>query len=440
MPGSSILVRCVSGVAASISVLFAGYEVQAGGFGLREQSSYYQGSAFAGYATSGGEGLASMYWNPAAVNFTPGLAVEQNFSYIAPHASIDVFSASNAFGTNLGNLGVGDIADNGLVPTGYASYGWDRFVIGLSLNSPYGLVTDAQCNWSGAFYGCKSSIFDVNGQVSLAYKVNEWLALGASVNVNYIHAHLDNAQILGVTQQGPLVGSAQVVGDSLGLGFGLGAVFTFAPGTTLGIGYRSAVDQTLNGNLNLLLLNNQIGQRDARADLTLPDQVSASFRSQLDSRWTLLATAEWTNWSSVQQLAVISQGALASLQELHWNDGWFFSVGAEYRWDPKLALRAGIAYELTPVPDETRSPRLPDTNRTWFSVGATYWFTPQFSADLGYSFILGENSPINQLQLAPGNLTRGNLIAEVNDGYVHIISAGLRYRFDTTPTQPLFTK
>ncbi|MGQ3670934.1 OmpP1/FadL family transporter [Xanthobacter sp. TB0136] len=432
MPSSSIFARRVGGIAASLTVLFAGHTAQAGGFNLREQSSYYQGTSYAGYATSGGAGLASMYWNPAAVNFTPGLSVEQNFSLVMPHASIDVYRATNAFGSNLGNLGVGNITKSGLLPSGYAAYGWDNMVMGLSLNSPYGLVTKANCNWAGAYYGCKSSIFDVNGQVSLAYKVNDWLVLGGSVNINYFHAHLDNAQILGVSAAGPTIGSAQVIGDSLGVGFGLGAVFTLAPGTTVGVGYRSAVKQSLDGDLNLLFMNNQFAQRSARADITLPDQISASFRSQLDEKWTVLGSLEWTNWSVLKQLEIMSEGKPASLLDLEWKDGWFFSAGVEYLWDANLALRAGVAYELTPVPDKTRSPRMPDTNRTWFSAGATYWFSPQFSADLGYSFILGEKSPIDQYQLAPGNMSRGNLIGEVNNGYVHIVSAGLRYRFDSS--------
>ncbi|MBP32294.1 MAG: aromatic hydrocarbon degradation protein, partial [Methylobacterium sp.] len=38
-------------------------EVQAGAFGLREQSTQAQGLAFAG-AASGSGGVSSMFWNP----------------------------------------------------------------------------------------------------------------------------------------------------------------------------------------------------------------------------------------------------------------------------------------------------------------------------------------------------------------------------------------
>lgn len=434
-------VRAGPVLAVPVIAMAAG-DAQAGGFGLREQSSYYQGTAFAGDA-AGGEGLASMFWNPAALSFTPGLSVEQNITYIAPHASIDVFSAGAPItGASLGNLGVSDIVDNGTLPTGYISYAWDKWAVGLGITSPYGLVTDATCNWSGRYYGCYNRIFDVNVQGSVAYRVTDWLTLGAGMSVNYIEAKLTGAQVLGVIPALPPIvvsGYSQVEGEDYGFGFNLGALFTLAPGTTIGIGYRSFIDQTITGQLGLSGRGQVIPPLSASAPLTLPDQVTASFRSQIDPRWTLLGTVEWTNWSTVQQLVVTSPAGQSTL-DLKWNDGWFFSGGVEYRWDPKLALRAGIAYELSPVPDETRSPRLPDTNRLWLSGGFTYNFTPQFAMDFAYSHIFGETSPITLLPTDPANALRGSLIGQVSDGYVDIVSVALRYKFGATTEAALITK
>jgi len=46
-----------------------------------------------------------MFWNPAAVSFLPGMQMEGNVSYIAPHASIDVISARSALGTESRHAG-----------------------------------------------------------------------------------------------------------------------------------------------------------------------------------------------------------------------------------------------------------------------------------------------------------------------------------------------
>jgi long-chain fatty acid transport protein len=64
------------------------------------------------------------------------------------------------------------------------------------------------------------------------------------------------------------------------------------------------------------------------------------------------------------------------------------SLGANYKYDDKLTLRGGIAYDQTPVnSDELRHPALPDGDRNQFSVGANYKLTPNSSIDLAYSFL-----------------------------------------------------
>ena len=63
----SLLLAC-SGVGA---LLAATVDANAGGFALREQSAYGQGSSFAGVAAGGS--LSSMFWNPATMTQVPGI-------------------------------------------------------------------------------------------------------------------------------------------------------------------------------------------------------------------------------------------------------------------------------------------------------------------------------------------------------------------------------
>ncbi len=73
-------------LAATAMILGAG-QVQAGAFGLREQSTQAQGLAFAG-AASGSGGVSSMFWNPATITMNPGFVAEQNFTYIGLSSEI----------------------------------------------------------------------------------------------------------------------------------------------------------------------------------------------------------------------------------------------------------------------------------------------------------------------------------------------------------------
>ena len=77
----SALLAC-SGIGA---LLAATVDANAGGFALREQSAYGQGSSFAGIAAGGA--LSSMFWNPAIITQFNGKTIEQDATGILPHAS-----------------------------------------------------------------------------------------------------------------------------------------------------------------------------------------------------------------------------------------------------------------------------------------------------------------------------------------------------------------
>jgi len=56
-----------------------------------------------------------------------------------------------------------------------------------------------------------------------------------------------------------------------------------------------------------------------------------------------------------------------------WRDTWRLAFGVTRRINENLQLRAGYAWDQTAVDDErTRSPRLPDSTRHWFSLGSRH--------------------------------------------------------------------
>src|SRR5262249_59440800 len=88
--------RCVRSVKAALcissaaAVLSLASPVLAGGFEIREQSSYFQGTSFAG-AAAGGQSLSSIFWNPAASAYVGyGLTTDSNLSVIFARSNIDV--------------------------------------------------------------------------------------------------------------------------------------------------------------------------------------------------------------------------------------------------------------------------------------------------------------------------------------------------------------
>ena len=51
-------------------------------------------------------------------------------------------------------------------------------------------------------------------------------------------------------------------------------------------------------------------------------------------------------------------------------------------------IRAGIARDESPVPNVVlRTPRVPDSDRTWLTLGASYAYSKSYSVDIGYAHL-----------------------------------------------------
>jgi len=178
---------------------------------------------------------------------------------------------------------------------------------------------------------------------------------------------------------------------------------------------------------------------DATAGLVLPEQITFSFRQALAPRWAVLGTVEWQNWSRLGDVSALGSGCgstgVCEVLNLNFRDGWFFSLGAEYAWSPTLLLRGGVAYEISPIQDSTRSILLPDSNRVWLSFGASYRYSEHIIIDFAYSHIFFEDAPyciaanVGSTHCNAGTSPGPILLRGDSDSSVDIVSVGLRYRF-----------
>ena len=128
--------------------------------------------------------------------------------------------------------------------------------------------------------------------------------------------------------------------------------------------------------------------------------------------------------------------------------------GAEYDLSDRWTIRAGVAYEDSPITAENRTPRLPDNDRVWASLGATYKWSERLSFDIAYTHIFVRDSKIN-IGEGRDDLVRAAIpgvgaavplpfVADA-ESKVDIISAALKYRWDTpvapaVPVAPIVRK
>jgi long-chain fatty acid transport protein len=442
--GLKALLMACSGVAAFIA---ATADANAGGFALREQSSWGQGSSFAGVAAGGA--LSAMYWNPATITQIPGLQSESVITGILPSSNHSVTAGTFA-GAPFNFPAAPDSGMDALVPASY--YSWQltpQLWVGLSINAPFGLSVRFPDVWAGRTYAEDTVLKTYNGVPTIAYQVNNWLAVGVGVQIEYAKADLASGLPANAAGTPPGLGNLlSIEGNGWGFGFTAGATLTPTPTTTIGIGYRSAINQKINGTLSLPpggIFTPAFGSTPGSVSTTLnlPDIVTIGLRQRLTPQWTGLATFEWTNWSRIGTSSIVQDsGANATVLgnpvrlPFQYSDGWFGSVGAEYQWNERLALRSGVGFEKSPITDDVRTPRLPDNDRLWLSIGGSYKWSEKIRLDAAYTHIFVKDAPIN-ITAASGNPWFASGVSYVGsaDSHIDIISVAMTYRFDT-PAAP----
>jgi long-chain fatty acid transport protein len=359
---------------AMAAFLASSSAVVAGGFAIREQSTIGQGLSFAGVAAGSG-GLSSLFWNPAISSEYNefGFISENNAALILPYAK--------------SSLGSGNIGEWAIVPAGYFSYALtDQITIASSLNAPVGLTTDGRDGWAGNSRGDKSAVKTYNFNPTMSYKVNDMLSFGVGAQIEYMQVDLTSR----LPGSGALL--MESVGDSLAVGFTAGILFEPTDTTDIGIGFRSSVAHTLKGD-GMTAAPLPVFAGDIRAKFSSPELVTVGIRQEVTDQLSLMAGVEWANWSRFKELRI--EGPVAPLVENYaWKDSWYFSLGAEYAYNDALTLRSGVAYEKSPVPDATRSVRAPDNDRYWLSLGASYKFADNMTANLAYSHVFMDDGDV----------------------------------------------
>lgn len=421
----------------------------AAGYELREQSAVGQGTSFAGISARNDDPSA-MFFNPAAMSGLRGVQGAIVGSGVFPTVEATSGSATRNAGLGgsriNGTLG-GDIGLDAFVPAAYTTVEFaPDWRFGLAITSPWGLVTKSPADSIARYHALTSSLRTINITPAVSWQVLPNLSLGAGLQVQYASARLSSALDfggIGAAQRipgfvpGTRDGRSTAEGTDTAVGFQLGAQWEPLAGTRLGLAFRSAIFHELRGDATFesvpfpLSLSPSFANTRGTAKLVTPETVTLGLTQRIDDRWTLLGGLEWTNWSRFRELIVnFESGRPPSVTEENWRDSIFASIGAEYRWSQDLMLRAGFAYDQTPVRNADRTPRIPDNDRYWLSLGASYQIHRNITLSAAYTHIFTSDASVNLQDPGPRNtnLLRGNLNSTY-EGSVDIVTAQLRFAF-----------
>lgn len=410
---------------AFATILLASSSAYSAGFLLREQSVAGMGNAFAG-ATAGAEDGTYAFYNPAGIIRQVGTQASISATAIIGDAKgYDAHGPNGSYDRQMDH-----IVDKSVLPSAVFTHALNsRMSVGLSLSAPFGLVTDYTRDWAGANHGTLSDLTTYDITPMAAYRATCNLTLGAGVVVQYVDATLKNGVLHNMGL--PFSTNSKMSGDDTDVGYILGALYEYSPRTRFGVSYRSEVKHKLKGKIRfdqqMQLPGLNLVNQDISAELKTPALLTFGAYHDLNTKWSVMAEIQKTYWSSFDQLVIKGDNGLTTITDENWKNVWFYSIGTSYRVNNQLKLRFGMAYDNTPVNDYTRTPRIPDSDRIWFSTGFEYKLNDDLVFNAGYSYIRAEKNEVN-LKGVGNDASRGDLSAKYK-GNIHLFGLGFNYRF-----------
>ncbi len=381
MKKGSVLAACVTTAVVGTATMSFG-----AGFKIAEQGAkaMAMGNAFAALA----DDASALAYNPAGIAFQKGSQLQiGSTTILVPQTE---FNGT----TKLSSTQVSEKANRDIfiAPTVYATTSMESVPLsfGLGINSFHPLAKrwDASSEFRDSII--EISIKPINFQPTMAYRLDDWnLAVAGGLDITYAQVSL---QKMAYTQLPPSLGGSYAElgtlgADATGVGYGYNFGLQWKPFSNLSFGaaYRSEIKLDLEGDATYLATtatgrNPEFGlanklKASASTSITLPDALTLGVAWKPIDKLTLEFDAERTGWSSYNKLELKFEAPMAATfnnkpDAKNWEDVWAYRFGAQFAATKNLDLRAGYAYDNSPIPSSTLSPELPDADRHNFSIGS----------------------------------------------------------------------
>jgi long-chain fatty acid transport protein len=425
--------RSLSAAAFGISAL-AWNTACAGGISLYEVGTADVGLASAGY-TARAQDASTVFTNPAGMTRLAGDQFTLGAQLLYGDVGFSIGQGTTpALGGNAGGNPVDWLPGGGLF---YSHSVSPDFKVGLALTGNFGSVVKYDDGWVGRYRAQEGTLLGFSILPSAAWRVNENLSLGASLNamVGKFENRVAVNNIVGSD------GSLELDDNAWGFGANLGLLYEVNQGTRFGITYTSPVKldfsaqpqwSDLGTGIRALLASR--GLLDANVDLgvTVPQGVNASFYHEIDPRWAVLGSVGWQQWSKFGEVAVgvDSNNPIGLTTRLDFKDTWHVAGGAQYKWSDKWLLNAGIAYDSGFQDNNAVALALP-ANAAWrFGIGAQKEESKTFNWGLSFEYLYGGSLHSNIAGSVPVALGgRGDVVGSFNNVAFYFLAANGSWKF-----------
>lgn len=408
-------------------IIMGGGHAYAAGMWLYEGSTPDMGMATAGRAAAALD-ASTAGGNPAAMTVLDRSQLVTGVMGILPIAKFHVDSST---------YGGGDGGDAGYFSPGgtfaYVHRIDDRLRLGVVIGSFFGLGINYGDHWSGRYYVQDGSLLTAGINPNIAYRLTEWLSLGAGIS-------MEGAKMYTKVAVNPLLpgssdGRLKYEDTDLDWGYNLGLLFELSKQTRFGLTYRSPVDFKFKDKPDLknegwvldsiLDLRNK-SKKTLGIEITVPQQILFSVWHQLTANLSLCANVGWQDWDKfgMPNITISGDRTKSFTMDLKYRDTYHVALGGQYRIAPKWLASAGIAYDTSPIAHaRNRSPSLPFDRTIRYAWGLQYDYNENITLGCAYELLDGGTARVDK----KGPM--GDIKGQYNTNIIHIFNINIVRRF-----------
>jgi len=320
----------------------------------------------------------------------------------------------------------------------------DKLVLGIGVYTPSGLGA----NWEGSdfvsitankSYDWTSKVGMVSVSPLIAYKINDMISIGATLNINYgmfsMKMHAGEVELV-LPPYALDLGQYEESMNGWALGATFGLLVKPSRAVSFGLTVRTPSAVSLKGEAQIsnVFALGYSGASGLHRDITFPLWVAGGVAVRPIEKLLLTADVQWTKWSKIETLitdftdpawkALMHFGG-QDVRKMGWSDKAQLRFGAEYLVSDSLALRAGYYYDPTPSPDTTINVLLPSFTFNVVTCGIGYKVA-DLELDFGFEYLAGKERSVDYMKTVldpafksamPGTYKMRLIVPNVSVGY-----------------------
>lgn len=400
--------------------------VQASGYHFGTQSVNAQGTANAAAAEAAD--ASTIFYNPAGLSKLDSSQISVNANIVFPSIHYEAESATDFTGIPVQGSKSGKITKTTVAPHVYGAYkASDDVTLGLGVYVPFGSATEYEKDSVLRHNINKLGLTTIAIEPVVAWKLNDRHSFGAGIIAQHTSAELRKYADWGIQQKAEAKasgkpdaaiaaaiqadGHADVKGSDWGFGYQLAWMWDINDRARMGVNYRSKVSHTLEGTAEwaadgavakqawaakLLEARGYVPNEKAGVKIVTPESLSVHGMYRATDKTNLFGDVTWTRHSRFnkaelvfeKEKIIVNGQSDRTVITPNWRNTYKVAFGGSYQVTEPLQLRAGIAFDKSPVRNaDYRMNSLPDGNRIWFSAGMKYHIGKNHVVDAAYTHI-----------------------------------------------------